>query len=137
MSLSQVRGVAARMPFNAWMGIRVVRLHRDWVTIECPLRGELLNKSGVLHGGVTATMADAAVGIALHRHFGGVQAATTVEMKVSFLRPVWEGTIIARSRLIHLGRRLSVGQVDLRDNGNRLVGAALVTYMMLNPKRRR
>jgi len=119
------------MPFNHHLGIRVARVHRDGVTIECPIRAELMNGAGVLHGGVTATMADVAVGIALNRHFGGRRPLTTAEMKVNFFRPVAAGKVVARSHLIRVGSTLCVGQVDLFDGEKRLVGAALVTYMVL------
>ena len=80
------------MRFNQLVGIRLVRIHRDGVTIDCKLRPELMNAHGVLHGGVTATLADAAVGIAITTRVGR-PAATTVEMKVNYLCPVADGTI--------------------------------------------
>jgi len=49
-----------------------------------------MNAHGVLHGGVIATLADAAVAIATSV---GRPAATTVEMKVNYLCPVADGTI--------------------------------------------
>lgn len=119
------------MPFNKSLGIRVVRRHRDGVTIECALRDDLRNLAGVLHGGVTATMADAAVGIAITSHFAGLRRATTVELKINYFRPVESGKIVARARLLRVGNTLCVGRVDLLDSHRRLAGAALVTYMLL------
>ena len=118
------------MPFNAHLGIRVLRLHPDGVTLECPFRQEMRNAVGVLHGGVTATLADAAVGIAVLRHYGG-RHCTTVELKVNYFRPVAEGRLRARAYLIRTGSTICVGRVDLWDTEKRLVGAALVTYMLL------
>jgi acyl-CoA thioesterase len=119
------------MTFNHTLGIRVVRRHRDGVTIECAVRPELLNYGGVVHGGVTASLADVAVGMALSARFKGNSRATTAEMKINFLRPVEKGKILARSRLLRVGRTLCVGRVDLWDARRRLVAAALVTYMRL------
>lgn len=124
------------MPFNTLLGIRVRRLHKDGLTIECAVREELLNSAGVIHGGVTATMADAAVGIALTRHFGFKRPMTTVEIKVNYLRPVSEGKILARAHLIRIGSTLCVGRVDIKDGGAALVATALVTYMLLDANRR-
>jgi len=120
------------MPFNAHLGIRVAQVHRDGITIECALRPEMMNGAGVLHGGVTATMADVAVGLALQRHFGRMTPIATVELKVNFFRPVASGKIAARSYLIRVGSRVMVGRVDLFDGKKRLVGAALVTYMLVS-----
>lgn len=131
LTLKQVQSLVERMPFNKSLGIRVKRLHTDGVTIECPLRDDLRNGAGVLHGGVTATLADAAVGIALAHHFGGMRRVTTIELKVNYFLPVSEGKVIARARLLRIGRTLCVGRVDLLDVRRQLVGAALVTYMLL------
>ncbi|MGH7417311.1 MAG: PaaI family thioesterase, partial [Candidatus Rokuibacteriota bacterium] len=128
LTLAQTRALISRMPFNQHLGIRVARVHRDGVTVECPVREEMMNGAGVLHGGVTAALADVAVGIALNRHFGGRRRLTTVEMKVNFFRPVASGKVVARSRLIRVGSTLCVGRVELFDDQWRDVGAALVTY---------
>ena len=114
------------------VGLRLVRLHKDGISIDCPVRPELLNGAGVLHGGVTATLADVAVGMALARHLGRPRAATTVEMKVNYLRPVAHGRIMARSHLLRVGARLCCARVDLTDSEKRPVAAALLTYMILD-----
>lgn len=123
------------MPFNTLLGIRLKAVHADGVTIECPVRTELLNAAGVVHGGVTATMVDAAVGIALNRHFGGSRPLTTVELKINYFRPVSEGRVYARSRLVRIGSTLCVGRADLSDSSGNLIGTALVTYMLLGAAR--
>lgn len=131
LTLTEVRHLVDKMPFNQLLGIRVARLHKNGVTIQCTLREDLRNSAGVLHGGVTATMADAAVGIALARHFRGARWATTVEMKINYLRPVTQGTITARAHLLKIGGRLCVGRVDLFDGARELAGSALVTYLLM------
>lgn len=129
-----VRGlqqVTSRIPFNHLLGIRVVRRHRDGVTIEVQVRDELRNYAGVLHGGVTATVADVAVGVAITNHFHEKRRATTTELKVNYFLPIKDGKLTARSHLIRIGSTLVVGRVDLFDSQKRLAGAALVSYMLL------
>jgi uncharacterized protein (TIGR00369 family) len=118
-------------PFNRLVGIRLVGIHKDGVTIDCKLRPELLNAFGVLHGGVTATLADAAVGIAITQRVGRPGAATTVELKLNYLRPVSGRKIMARARLLRMGSTLCIGRVDMFDDAKELVSTALVTYMLL------
>ena len=98
------------------------------------MRPELMNGSACLHGGVTATLADVAVGMALARHLGRPRAATTVEMKINYLRPVAHGKITARSHLVKVGARLCCGRVEIFDGEKRPVAAALITYMILDGK---
>ncbi len=119
------------MPFNKLVGIRVLRRHRDGVTIACPMSDHLRNSAGVMHGGVMATIADAAVGIGLASHFNGRVPITTTELKINYLRPIVAGKIVARSYLLRIGKRLCVGRVDMFDQKRTLVAAAIVTYILL------
>src|SRR5260370_33785135 len=91
--------------FNKYLGIRLVRRHADGMTIECRLRKELLNFSGVLHGGVTATLADVAVGQALTKQG---RKSTTVELKINYLRPGTGRKCTARSQWLRCGTTLLV-----------------------------
>ena len=126
--------MANRLRFNRLLGMRVTRVHKDGVTVECATRDDLLNAAQALHGGVFATLADAAVGISLHRHLGGSRVITTVELKINYFRPVTEGRVFARARLVRVGSQICVGAVELTDDRNRQVGAALVTYMLLGQR---
>jgi uncharacterized protein (TIGR00369 family) len=131
LTVSETRRVLDDIPFNKLLGMQVSRTHRDGVTIECKIVRRLLNSARVLHGGVSAALADAAVGIALHRHLGDHRPITTVEMKINYFRPVKEGRIFARSRLLRVGSTLCIGRVDIADGQSRAIGTALVTYMIL------
>ena len=131
MTLRDLRNASENMPFNKLVGIRVVRRHTDGVTVACPMSDQLRNSAGVMHGGVMATIADVAVGVALASHFGGRRSITTTEMKINFLRPIQDGKIFARSHLLRVGKRLCVGRVDMFDAKRKLVAVAVVTYILL------
>jgi acyl-CoA thioesterase len=129
MTLDELRQIMPHMPFNALLGLEVKEIHDDGITVECPIRPDLWNGMGVVHGGVSATLADAAVGIALMQKNGGEQPATTVELKVNYLRPAGKGSLIARSHLLKAGLTLAVGRVDIHDSAGNLIATALITYM--------
>ena len=107
MTLQDLRNASENMPFNKLVGIRVVRRHPDGVTIVCPMSDRLRNGAGVMHGGVIATLADVAVGVALTSHFGGRRSITTTEMKINFLRPVWKAKLRAEAKLVRSGKLLA------------------------------
>ena len=134
LTAQQIRNFLPTVPFAKLLGIKLTRVHRDGVTIECPLRRKLTNSAGVAHGGVATALADAAVGMAISRHFGGQRPITTVEMKINYFLPATEGRIFARARLLRIGSTLCVGSVDLTDTQGRGLGTALVTYMLLDAR---
>ena len=86
---------------------------------------------GVVHGGVIATLADAVVGIALMQKHGAEQPATTVEMKLNYLRPAGKGSLFARAHLLKSGLTLAGGRADVKDDDGNLIATALVTYMYI------
>jgi len=131
VTIHDLRNVVESMPFNKLVGLRIVRLHSDGVTVECAMRDDLRNSAGVMHGGVAATLADAAVGIALASHFGGRRPFTTTDLKVNYLRPIAHGKLVARSHLVRIGKNLCVGRVDMFDGHRKLAAVAIVTYMLL------
>jgi acyl-CoA thioesterase len=116
------------MDFNKLLGLRMVRKFEDGILISMPLKKEHFNLSGVLHGGVTATLADAAVGMAIVKVLG--RRCTTVEMKINYFLPISGKRVTARSRFLRQGKTLVVGNVEIFDD-RRLAGAALITYMLL------
>jgi uncharacterized protein (TIGR00369 family) len=119
------------MPFNDLVGLRFVEEHEDGVTVELPVTEKLLNSNRVVHGGATATLVDAALGIAITRKLGG-GPISTVEMKLNYLRPAREGKLIARSRFVKTGRTIVVGTVDVVDEAGASVAFGLLTYMRLS-----
>jgi uncharacterized protein (TIGR00369 family) len=85
------------MPFENHLKLSVAERHTDGVTIHFPLSPEFLNSNGVLHGGITATLADEAAWHAVEHHFGKPTNCTTTELKVNYLRPIMGEKAIARA----------------------------------------
>ena len=133
-AVARTHGFLAAIPFNSLLGIQISRAHPDGVTLYCKVKKELLNSNKVLHGGVSASIADAAVGVAIQHRFAGTRAITTVELKVNYFRPVAEGTLFARAHLLRVGSTLCIGRVDLTDDKKNLVGVAIVTYIFMDAR---
>jgi len=81
------------------------------------------------HGGVSATLCDAAVGVAFHRHLGCGYSIVTTDLKINYFLPVTEGRLFSRSHLLRIGKTLCVGRVDLRDERKQQIGIAIVTFI--------
>ena len=123
------------LPFENDLGLKVTRKHKDGVTIELPLRDELLNSQGNLHGGVTASIADEAAWHAMVSHYGE-RNATTTELKVNYLRPIIGKKVIARAYMLKAGATLCVTRIDLFGSDKKLAAVAVVTYMLLDASKK-
>jgi uncharacterized protein (TIGR00369 family) len=119
------------MAFEHSLNLRVTRKHRDGVTVECPLKEDLLNSNGVLHGGVIAAIADEAAWHGLIHEHKGHRDMTTSELKVNYLRPMGGHKAVARAYVLRAGKKLCVTRVDIFDAQKRLSAVAIVTYILL------
>jgi len=75
------------------------------------------------------TLADTAMYIALLAMIGPVGLAVTTNLNINFLRKPAQADVIARARLLKLGKRLAVGDVTMYSDGDtEPVAHATVTY---------
>jgi uncharacterized protein (TIGR00369 family) len=74
------------------------------------------NSNGVVHGSVIHALLDSAMGWECFRA-AGRQPVATAEISVRFLRPVFDGRLEARARVLHGGKRLLFVEGDVRRDG--------------------
>jgi uncharacterized protein (TIGR00369 family) len=89
------------------------------------------NALGTLHGGVLCDVADMAMGIAYASTLAEGESFTTVELKINYLRPVWNGLLTATARVVKGGRTLGLVECDIVDDQQRLVARASSTCLTL------
>lgn len=115
--------------FNHYLGIKIERVDESGCTAVLPIRPELFNSiEGVVHGGVTSTLADVAMGHGAAPHVDGVQQCVTVESKVQYLAPAKGSLLIAESKVLKRGRTLIVMEARITTDDGVLVAFATGTY---------
>ena len=67
----------------------------------------LHNAGGILHGGVPYTMADTGMAMALIATLDGAFNFSTIEIKMSYFRPVVDGTLVCHTRMLKKGKRIA------------------------------
>lgn len=115
-------------PFNRHLGVEFGEYHGDGVTLLLRVEPRHQNGAGVVHGGVMLTLADVALSFAIARTVGS--RCTTAEIKINYLRPVTDGILAARSRILRVGRKLVVARAEVRCGGKR-VAEVLATFAVL------
>jgi len=126
-----IRQLARDMPFYNHLGIHLTRLGTGRAEIRVKVTKRLTQDAGVAHGGVAAALIDSAVGLALCTMLHAEESITTVELKVNFTAPAHLGLLKASGRIIHRGRRIAVGEGEVKDQKRRLIAKGLVTYIIL------
>ncbi|QDT06849.1 hypothetical protein K227x_52700 [Rubripirellula lacrimiformis] len=85
-----------------------------------------------VHGGLIAALADAAMGIAFGRTLMDDQDFSTIEMKVNFIRPVRDGMIIAKARVVERGLRIGFVDCEITTLRGKRVATATSTCTVVS-----
>ena len=85
----------------------------------------------MLHGGVLCDIADTAMGIAFATTLAPDESFTTVELKISFFRPVWQAQPRAEGAVVQRGRTIGYVECTITDEENRVIAKAASTCMVL------
>jgi 1,4-dihydroxy-2-naphthoyl-CoA hydrolase len=108
------------VPFDALYGLRVLTLGEEEATARVPVRDEIRQPAGLVHGGVYASIAESLTSLATAQAVGDTQIAQGLSSQTSFLRPVTGSTIHATARRRHRGRTTWVWEVDITDDDGRV-----------------
>jgi len=84
-----------------------------------------------VHGGAIASLIDTATAFAIVSIIPAQEKVTTVDLTISYLRPVTEGRLRAVARVLRSGRRLLAVSADVFDTSGKLAATALSTYIKL------
>src|ERR1700675_3581980 len=93
------------------------------------------NPMGTLHAGILCDIADAAVGMAFARTLAPGESFTPIELKINFLRPVWEARLRAEGKVVRRGSTVGYIECEITDEGGRLVAKTSSTCMVLRGDR--
>ena len=98
-------------PFSILLEARLAGLSEGEAELEVPIRNELLQQDGYVHGGVISYAADNALTFAGGSVLG--PAVLTSEYKINYLRPASGDTLVARASVVYAGKRQAVCRCDV------------------------
>jgi uncharacterized protein (TIGR00369 family) len=131
------RDIRARVdasPFHSSLGITVESADEGSVTLRFVATPAHANLHGTVHGGVIATLADTAAGLAVRSAMsdpGGAHAS--VHLDVQYLAPATTGTLHATGRVVKLGGRLAFTEATVVDDAGEVLARAQVTVALSRP----
>jgi 1,4-dihydroxy-2-naphthoyl-CoA hydrolase len=123
-------------PFAKLVGITITHVSPDRITAELPVRDELTNGRGILHGGAIMALADNLGGHATVVNLKPGLATTTIESKTNFFASIPVGeTAHAESTPLHRGRTTMVWQTKITRADGQLCALVTQTQLVLQPKK--
>ncbi len=116
--------------FDALYGLRIdmESVSEDEVRATVPVRDEIKQPMGLVHGGVFASIGESLASMATAVAVAGDgKQAMGLSNATSFMRPITEGNVHAVARRIHRGRTTWVWDVDISDDQGRRCAVTRMT----------
>lgn len=125
---------AAKRPYYRLLGVRTEAGEpAGHSKLLLDSRADLENSHGDVHGGVIASLLDAAMGVAVRSALKRGEGATTVSLTVNYVAP-GRGTLTAHGRVVRAGRTLASVEADVKDATGAIVAHAVATMRIIARK---
>ena len=118
-------------PISRLLGMRILAVEPGCASIglqaDAAVHG---NQQGTVHGGLLSELADAAIGTAHSTLVEPGDSFTSIDLRISFFRPVWQSALVARAWPVQSGRTVTHYQCEiLREDGKTaaLAGGTIMT----------
>ncbi|MBX3467657.1 MAG: hotdog fold thioesterase [Planctomycetes bacterium] len=120
------------IPFNRFLGLRLLTVERGRVLASLPFRPELIGDPlrPALHGGVISMVADTVGGSAVWSLTGPGDRVATIDLRVDYLRPGRALELQASAEVLRVGNRVGVSSIRAfhPDDPERPVAVAMGVY---------
>jgi len=133
--LRQLRdGTRPPPPIASLFGMRMATVESGRVVFEYEPDDSVYNPIGMVHGGVVCTLADTVIGCAVHSTLEAGVGYTSIDLQVSYLRPLTSGSgvVVATGIVVKPGRRAAFGRAEIVDGAGRTVAEATGSCLIMD-----
>jgi acyl-CoA thioesterase len=118
-------------PFADLIGLTVEQQGDGSSTLLLPVDGRHLNPHGVVHGAVIYAMADTGMGAALYSVLDAGYACATIDISISYFRPVVDGQLLCQTVVENKGRTVAHLTARITQN-DKLVAQASGNFAIIS-----
>ena len=139
MTIPELEGfLAAEFPqaFFPGSGLSIEALWDGGCRVRQAFREVSLRPGGTISGPTMMALADVAMYVALLAAIGPVPLAVTINLNINFLRKPGRCDLTAEARLLKVGKRLAIGEVTLRCDGEEAPVAHVTSTYSIPPAQR-
>jgi len=129
MTLEEAQELVSRGPYLRWLGLQVLELGADTITVKAKWRTEWVANPvlGQTHGGILASLIDFAADFSLLNSIG--HPVPTIDMRVDYHRLAKQGDLIAKGQIIKLGKQFSTCEGRIFDEDGLLIASGRGAYI--------
>jgi len=132
--IERLESAARNIPFVSFVGIQLESAEPGSASMSLVVRDELKRNNGVMHGGAIATLIDTCTAFAIIPLLAEGEHSVTVDLTISYLRPLTTGTARASAKILRQGARVVVLSAEVLDHEGNLAATALSTYLKVKAR---
>lgn len=121
----------SNVPIASLIGFSIAEIGDGRATGVLQAGPQHANPMGTLHGGVLCDLADAVMGTAFVSTLEENESFTTMDLRINFFRPVWEGRLRGEARVIQRSKNVGYVECDVTDENGKFVAKASSTCLVL------
>jgi uncharacterized protein (TIGR00369 family) len=123
-------------PIAKLMGFSIQEIGEGRVVFTCELDESLYNPIGTVHSGLVCTLADTVIGCSVHTLLEPGVGYTSIDLSVSYLRPVHaDGTALRATGLVtRPGRRVAFANAEIVDASGKVVATASGSVLIMDAR---
>ncbi|MCP5420944.1 MAG: PaaI family thioesterase [Gammaproteobacteria bacterium] len=118
-------------PIYEYLGLAITDGGSGWLEVTLTITEQLLNKDGVLHGGMWTVIADAAMGGACRTWLKPTERVVTMQMDFRWLKPLTDTQLRGVGRVLNRTQRIWYCTVELFGSADSPVGFGSATFMIM------
>jgi uncharacterized protein (TIGR00369 family) len=123
--------MTAGVPYWRTLGLELKEVTAGRAVFECAVHEGLMQKRGIVHGGVLASIVDSACAVAAISTLYPKANATTINLRVSYLKPLSQGIFRAEGKCIKAGKTICFCEAQVFNERNELVCTASSELMIV------
>ncbi|HVZ10785.1 PaaI family thioesterase [Rhodopila sp.] len=129
--------VDGSLPLNTMartLGYDIVEADNGHIVVVAHPTGEHLNPEGTVHGAFATALLDTCMGLAIRSTLEKGFGSTTLEFKISFVRPIMveTGLVRAEGTVLNCGRRIGTSEGRVTDAQGRLLAHGTTTCLIFS-----
>jgi uncharacterized protein (TIGR00369 family) len=117
---------------NQQLGVEVVQATADRVELRLEVGPKVHQPYGILHGGVSALLAESAASIGAAIAAGAGRNVVGIELNANHVRSMRDGVLTAVATPVKAGRRIQVWAIELTDDKGRVICVSRCTLAVLD-----
>lgn len=116
--------------FSKWLGIEIIEIKEGYSKIKMTIRKEMTNGFGIVHGGITFSLADSAFAFACNSRNN---LSVALDTSINFTKPALVNDIlIAEAKEIHNGNSTGLYQISVTNQNDHLIAVFKGTCFRMN-----